>query len=385
MQRVYLDHTATTPVDPRVFEAMKPYFTENYGNASSVHAEGRLARAALDESRKAVADLFSANAGEVLFVSGGTEANNSALKGVARHMSGQASGRNHILTDAAEHHSVLDSCGSLREAGFDVSLLPVDGYGMVDPGDVRRAITPRTCLISVMHANNETGTINPVGEISRVAREAGVPFHTDAVQAFARMEMCDADLISASAHKIYGPKGVGALCIRKGVPVDRLLDGGGQERGRRAGTESVPLVVGFASAGSIMWEEREREWARLLDLKLYLRALLEERFPNLLFNGHPSESLPHVLSISFDSRKVDIDGEALLFGLDLAGIAVASGSACTSGSMEPSHVMRAMGRDEKTARSTLRFSMGRSSTRQQLDAAVAALESVVRRCATKPA
>ncbi|MBI4548029.1 MAG: cysteine desulfurase [Ignavibacteriae bacterium] len=384
MRRVYLDHTATTPLDAQVFEAMKPYFSEKYGNASSIHQFGQEARAALDQSRDTIARLLGAQSGEILFVSGGTEADNFALKGVAWKMR-EEEGKNHIITSKAEHHAVLETCEFLEHNGFDVTYLNVDEYGMVDPADVRKAITPKTAIISIMHANNEVGTINPIEEIGLIGKEHGVVFHSDAVQSFGKLPLAvdqvKADLLSLSAHKIYGPKGIGALYIRKGTKIERFMHGGGQERGRRAGTENVPLAVGFAKAAELMASMGESEQRRLGQLKVKLHAMIEERFPFVIFNGHPTDALPHILNISFDSEKVEIDGEALLFNLDLAGIAVTSGSACTSGSMEPSHVLLAMGRDEKTARATIRFSMGESTTEEDIEYTVGVLEEVVRKIA----
>ncbi len=383
MKRIYLDHTATTPLDPRVFNAMKPYFLEKFGNASSIHSFGQEARAALDESRDTLAKLLGARSGELFFVSGGTEADNFALKGVAWKM--RERGKNHIVTSKVEHHAVLETCMALEKNDFAVSYVDVDAHGMVSPDNVQRAITPETGLISIMHANNEVGTINPITRIAAIAREHGILFHTDAVQTFGKLPIhvdeLGVDLLSISAHKIYGPKGIGALFIRKGIVVERMLHGGGQERGRRGGTENVPLAVGFATAASLINGDMEKEGSRLLALKSDLRSMLDAKFSAIVFNGHPVMSLPHILNVSFDSDRVEIDGEALLFNMDMAGIAVTSGSACTSGSIEPSHVLLAMGRDDKTAKATIRFSMGRSTTRDDLVDAVAALEKVVDRIA----
>ena len=383
MKRIYLDHTATTPLDPRVFDAMKPYFLEKFGNASSIHSFGQEARAALDESRDTLAKLLGARSGELFFVSGGTEADNFALKGVAWKM--RERGKSHIVTSKVEHPAVLETCMALEKNDFAVSYVDVDAHGMVSPDNVQRAITPETGLISIMHANNEVGTINPITRIAAIAREHGILFHTDAVQTLGKLPIhvdeLGVDLLSISAHKIYGPKGIGALFIRKGIVVERMLHGGGQERGRRGGTENVPLAVGFATAASLINGDMEKEGSRLLALKSDLRSMLDAKFSAIVFNGHPVMSLPHILNVSFDSDRVEIDGEALLFNMDMAGIAVTSGSACTSGSIEPSHVLLAMGRDDKTAKATIRFSMGRSTTRDDLVDAVAALEKVVDRIA----
>jgi cysteine desulfurase len=382
MRRVYLDYTATTPLDPVVFEAMKPYFTEKFGNASSIHQFGQEARAALDASRDTIARHLGARSSEVFFVSGGTEADNFALKGIAWKMR-EASGKDHIITSKVEHHAVLESCHFLQQNGFDVTYVDVDKYGMVDPDSILHALTPKTGLVSIMHANNEVGTINPIADIGTVCRERGVVFHTDAVQTFGKLpinvDVLNVDLASLSAHKIYGPKGIGALFIRKGTLIDRFVHGGGQERGRRAGTENVPLAVGLARAADLAYADREVEGARLLTLKQELRSALECRIPAIMFNGHPAGSLSHILNVSFDDQAIDIDGEALLFNMDLAGVAVTSGSACTSSTIEPSHVLLAMGRSPKTALATIRCSMGRSTTREDLDYTVGALEQVVRR------
>jgi cysteine desulfurase len=381
MRRIYLDHTATTPLDPRVFEAMKPHMLETFGNASSIHSFGREARAALDESRDNIAKLLGAHAGEVFFVSGGTEADNTAVKGVAWAM--KRNGKTHVITDKIEHYAILEPCAFLEENGFTVTCLGVDQYGMVQPDDVREAILPETGLISIMHANNEIGTINPIKEISAIAKEHGIPFHSDAVQSFGKLPVnvdeLGVDLMTISAHKIYGPKGIGVLYIRKGTTVDRLMHGGGQERGRRAGTENVSLAVGFAKAAELMIESRESEYRRLGKLKVKLKTMLEDKFPSLLFNGHPIDLLSHILNVSFDYAKTPVDAESLLYNLDLAGIAVTSGSACTSGSMSPSHVLLALGRSIPTARTSIRFSMGHSTTEDDLVYTVDKLEEIVKR------
>lgn len=381
VRRIYLDHTATTPLDPSVFDAMKPFFNEHFGNASSIHHFGREARAALDASRDTLAGCIGAHSGEIFFVSCGTEADNFALKGIAAAMLGR--GKNHIITSQTEHHAILESCGFLEENGFLVTYLPVDGYGRTSVLDVREAIRRDTGLISIMHANNEVGTINPVAEIAQVARECGIIMHSDTVQSFGKIpvnvDKLGVDSLSLSAHKIYGPKGIGVLYIRKGVAIDRFVHGGGQERGRRAGTENVPLAVGFAEAAVLIHRRMEEDQARLGALRDRLRSGLRQLAPWVVFNGDPAGALSHILNISFDSRLIGIDGEALLFNLDLAGIAVTSGSACTSGSMEPSHVLLAMGRDPATARATIRFSLGHSTTGEDIDYTVGVLADVVHR------
>ncbi len=381
MRRVYLDHAATTPLDAEVFEAMEPYFKGRYGNASSLHQYGREARAALDESRETIARLIGARAGEVLFVSCGTEADNFALKGVASEMS--ARGRNHVITDGAEHHAVLEPCEFLAQNGYPVTVLPVDGAGRVDPAALNDAIRPETGLISVMHANNEVGTINPVSQLARTAKRRDIVVHTDAVQSFGKIPVnvneLGVDALSLSAHKIYGPKGIGALFVRRGVGIGRFMHGGGQERGRRAGTENVPLAVGFARAAVLAHERMEAGMKTFTVLRNRFIAALRERFPYILVNGSGEETLPAIVNISFDSRKIEIDGESLLFNLDLAGVAAASGSACTSGSVEPSHVLLAMGRDMASAKASVRFSMGRATTEGDISYALEVLEEVVGR------
>jgi cysteine desulfurase len=385
MRHVYLDHTATTPLDPLVLEAMEPFFHETFGNASSIHRFGRESRAALDESRDTLARFLGARASELFFLSGGTEADNAALKGAMWEL--KKSGKNHIVTDVTEHHAVLETCAYLEGEGFEVTYVPCNSSGMISPDDVRAAIKTTTGIVSVMHANNETGTINPIKEIGEICREKGVLFHSDVVQSFGKLPLnvseIPVDMLSLSAHKIYGPKGIGAMYIRKGVKIERLMHGGGQERGRRAGTENVAAAVGFARAAELMFESYRNENARLLALKEEMRKMLAEKFPSLIFNGHASKALSHILNVSFDSSKIAVDGEALLFNLDLAGIAVTSGSACTSGSIEPSHVLLAMGRDAAAAKATIRFSMGRSTTREDLIYTVEKLEEVVGRIGKK--
>lgn len=382
MKRIYLDHTATTPLDPQVLEAMKPYFLEKFGNASSIHSYGQEAKAALDESRDSIAKMIGASSSEVFFVGSGTEADNYALKGAAFALR-KSQKKNHIITTRGEHHAVLDTCRYLEEQGFIVTYAEIDRFGGVSPDEITKLITPQTGIISVMHVNNEVATINPISTIGLIAQAHGIVFHSDAVQSFGKISMnvkeLHVDLISLSAHKIYGPKGIGVIYIRKGILLERMVHGGGQERGRRAGTENVPLAVGFAKASMLMLSVRETEHGRLQVLKERLQHNLKDRFPSILINGHPSESLPHILNISFDNTKMEIDGESLLLNLDLAGIAVTSGSACTSGSMEPSHVLMAMGRDEATAKATIRFSMGKSTAQEDIDYVVDRLEEIVSR------
>ncbi|MDE3058551.1 MAG: cysteine desulfurase [Bacteroidota bacterium] len=360
--KIYLDYCATTPVDPRVVDAMMPYFTKAFGNASSIHSFGRETKIPLEESRETLARAIGAETGEVCFTSGGTEADNHALIGVAFDAR-QKTGRDHLIISAIEHHAVLHCAYYLQQLGFHVTILPVDEFGKVNPETLRSAITPKTFLISIMHANNEIGTVQEIETLSDVAHEHGILFHSDCVQSAGKlplnMKQLKVDLLSISAHKFYGPKGIGALFIRRGTEIGSLVHGGAQEKGRRAGTENIALAVGCAKAFRLAVEEMEIESRRLAELRSVMRGLLSERFDGILFNGHPTESLPNIVNISFDSRKKEIDGEALLMNMDLHGVAVTSGSACTSGSLEPSHVLRAIGRDEKTTKASIRFSMGK--------------------------
>jgi cysteine desulfurase len=380
-RRVYLDHSATTPMDPRVLEAMKPYFSVKFGNPSSIHAFGREARVALEEKREIAAKFLNAELGEVFFTSGGTESDNHAIKGAA--LAARRKGKNHIITSKVEHHAVLHTCDHLKELGFEVSYVPVDRYGRVDPEDVRRNINERTCLVTVMHGNNEVGTLNPIEEIAQVAKERGIAFHSDTVQTFGKIPIdvkrLGVDLLSVSGHKIYGPKGIGLLYVRRGVAVDELIHGGGQERGRRAGTENVPLAAGLARAIELCAESMEEDRQRIGALRDLFKRKIQERFDGVLFNTHPHHSLYNILNISFDSRRRELDGEVLLLRLDLKGVAVSSGSACTSGSIEPSHVLLAIGHEPRTASASLRFSFGRGNTEADVDYTVEALAEIVER------
>ena len=379
MNRIYLDYSATTPLDPRVLEAMVAAFGENFGNASSVHSFGREARAIFEKSRETVAHSIGARPDELFFTSGGTEADNHALKGLAAV--GLRKGKDEIITSPVEHHAVLHSAEALVKAGCKLIFVPVDGFGMVDPAEVKKRLGPKTALVSLMYANNEVGTLNNIREIGRIVRESGVPMHTDAVQAVGKIAVnavdLNVDVLSVAAHKFYGPKGIGAIFIRKGTQIDPFVEGGSQESNRRAGTENVPLAVGFAKATEIAQESLQRNLLQITELKQHLRELLLGRFKGILFNGHPTESLPHILNISFDAAVREVDGDALIMGMDLLGVAVTSGSACTSGSLQPSHVLLSMGRDARTARATIRFSIGRETSREELEYAVSALSKVL--------
>ncbi|MEX2116340.1 MAG: cysteine desulfurase family protein [Bacteroidota bacterium] len=378
MNRIYLDYSATTPLDPRVLDAMRPHFLENFGNASSVHETGRKARTVLEESRETLAQLIGTTHDTLFFTSGGTEADNFAVTGIARAL--KPTGRDHIVVSALEHYAVLHSAFELRKNGWQVDTIRVNPSGVTDLNELKSLVSERTALVSIMHANNETGVIQPVREAADIAHAQGAFLHTDAVQTFGKIRVwvkdLSADLISLSAHKIYGPKGIGALFIRKGIPIQSLLVGGGQEQNRRAGTENVPLAAGFAAAGSIAQEVMDSELQRTRILNSELRGQLTAKFPEIMFNGADSGSLPTIVNVSFDSS-MGVDGEALIMGMDLRGISVTSGSACTSGTLEPSHVLMAMGRNEATARATIRFSLGRPTTLVEIETAVDALADVL--------
>ena len=364
---IYMDNHATTPVDPRVLQAMLPYFSETFGNAASRnHSFGWAAEEAVDKSRNQIASLINAKAKEIIFTSGATESDNLAIKGIVEFYKDKG---NHIITCVTEHKAVLDSCRTLERNGKAVvTYLPVDKYGMVDPDAVRAAITEKTILITLMYANNEIGTIHPVAEIGRLAKEKGIVFHCDAVQAVGKIpvdvERDGIDLLSMSAHKIYGPKGVGAIYVRSKGPRVRLtpqMDGGGHERGMRSGTLNVTGIVGLGKACEIAGTEMAEENRRLLDLRNKLQAGIFERLDEVYVNGHPTERLPGNLNVSF----AYVEGESLLMGI--SDIAVSSGSACTSATLEPSYVIRALGIDEELAHSSIRFGLGRFNTGDEVD------------------
>ncbi|MDR5696249.1 MAG: cysteine desulfurase family protein, partial [Armatimonadota bacterium] len=363
---IYLDHGATTPTDPRVVEAMRPYFGEAFGNASSLHAFGQEARAAVDRARALLARALGARPADVVFTSGATEADNWAVIGCA--LANEDRGR-HIVVSAIEHHAVLEPARWLGERGWEITVLPVDRHGRVDPDEVRRAVRDDTVLVSVMHSNNEIGTLQPVAEIARVAKERGALVHTDATQSFGAIPIdvddLGVDLLSASAHKRYGPKGVGLLYVRKGTRIAPLLRGGSQERGRRAGTQNVPDIVGFARAIEIALDERGVEQARIAALRDRLVAGLSE-IEAMTYNGHPTERLPNNANVSF----LGTESESVLMALDMRGIAASSGSACTSGSLEPSHVLTAIGLAPEVAVGTVRFTLGRWTTAEEVDETV---------------
>ena len=375
MGRIYLDYAATTPAHPDVVDAMRPYFTENFGNPSAIYSYGQEAKEAVEAARASVAALIGAEAGEICFTSGGTEADNYALEGSVF----AAEGRNHIITTVIEHHAVLETCAFLEKRGFRVTRLPVDEYGLVDPDDVRKAITPKTVLVSVMHANNEMGSIQPIAEISRITRESGVLLHTDAVQTTGHIPVdvdeMGVDLLSISAHKLYGPKGVGCLYIRQGTPLVQFQHGGGQESGRRAGTENVPGIVGFGKAAEITAAELQCEALRLTGLRDRFIAGILEKIDNTRLNGHPTRRLPNNINISVNF----VEGEAILVHLDLEGICASTGSACSSGSMEASHVLLATGCPPELARGSMRFTMGRGTIEAEVDKVLEVLPGIVAR------
>ncbi len=360
---------------------MKPYFTGVFGNASSIHSFGREAKAALEESREKLAELIGARTSELFFTSGGTESDNSALVGIASKYSGER--RNHIVISSIEHHAVLHAAESLKEKGFSVTALPVDPHGFISPDELERTVREETFLVSIIHANNEIGTIQNLSALTRIAHNRGALFHTDAVQSFGKTKFSvtetDIDLASFTAHKIYGPKGIGALYIRRGIDFEPTFYGGSQERNRRPGTESVPLAVGFAAAAELAVDELELEQQRLTALNKLMRSMIETEVPGALFNSPEKGAVPNILSVSIDSNEVEIDGEALIINMDLEGIAVTSGSACSSGSLQPSHVIKALGRDDRTTKATVRFSFGRFTTEEEVRTAIDVFAGVVAR------
>lgn len=371
--RVYLDHAATTPVDPRVLAAMLPYYSEKAGNASSMHGFGQEARTAVERARVEVASLIGARPAEIVFTSGATEADNLAVLGVA--FAAESRGR-HIVTSAIEHHAVLEACRVLEARGWAVTYVPVDGTGIIDPDEVRRALRPDTVLISIMAANNEIGTLQPIAEIGRLAREHRIPFHTDATQMVGALPLhvdgLSVDLLSMSAHKRYGPKGVGALYVRTGTPLAAVQVGGSQERGRRGGTENVPGIVGLGAALTIAGEAMEHERPRLAGLRdRIVSAALT--LPGASLNGHPEKRLPNNVNLSFEGT----DSQSLVIGLDLRGVAASSGSACTSGALEPSHVLAALGLPPARASAAVRLTVGRGTSEADAAFAIDALRDVV--------
>ncbi len=375
LTRIYLDHAATTAVDPRVLKAMLPYWTEHYGNPASLYDQGRGAAEGLNRARKQVAGILGCNDNETVFTSCGTESDNLAIRGVTTAL--RSKGK-HIITTTIEHHAILRTCEQLEQLdGYKVTYLPVDAMGMVDPDDVRKAIRPDTVLISVMYANNEIGTIQPIAEIGAIARKAGVVFHTDAVQAGGSLpldvDQLNVDLLSLSGHKFYAPKGVGVLYIRRGTPIVPIQTGGGQERGMRAGTSNVPYIVGLGEALVLAHQDREQEQARLVALRDRLIKGVLTLVPDSCLNGHPMRRLANNANFIF----AGIEGEAVQMKLDWAGIACSTGSACASEEAEPSHVLVACGIKKLLARASIRLTLGRENTEEDVDRVIEVLPPIV--------
>jgi cysteine desulfurase len=373
MRRVYLDNNATTPLLPDVFEAMRPYFAERFGNASSIHHHGQETRAAVERARESVADLLGCRASEIVFTSGGTESDNLAISGLVKV-------GDHVITSSIEHHAVLHASKHLQEMGCEVTFLPVDGRGLVDPDDVRRAVRPNTKLISIMMANNETGVLQPVEEIGRVAAEAGVPFHTDAVQAAGKVAIDVARIgcqsLSISGHKMHAPQGVGALYVRKGTRIQPLFHGGRHERSRRAGTENVPGIVALGKAAELAKEALDRgDDTKMAALRDRLEQGILAQVDEAGANGSSAPRVPNTTNIHFDG----IEGEAIVIALDLKGLAASTGAACSSGAIEPSHVLLAMGLRRDRARASIRFSLGKQTTEDDIDFALALVPETVAR------
>jgi len=368
MKRIYLDYAATTPAHPEVLAAMQPYFSQRFGNASSMHSFGQEAKAAVERAREQVAALIGARPEEIVFTSGGTESNNFAVHGAVKADS-------HIITSAIEHHAVLEPCKLYK----NVTILPVDKHGLVDPDELRKALTDKTVLVSIMHANNEIGTIEPIEEIGKVLKGKGIVFHTDAVQTVGGIEVdvnkLGVDLLSLSGHKFYGPKGIGALYIRKGTKMKSFLLGGGQERHRRASTENVPGIVGLGVAAELAIKEMEMRNEKLLKLRNKLIEGIKKNIPDVILNGHPEKRLPKNVDVTVKY----VEGESMLLNLDMQGIAVSTGSACSSGSLEPSHVMIAIGHSPETAHGSIRFTLGRLTATNDIDRVLDVFPKIVKK------
>ncbi len=373
---IYLDNGATTKTAPEVVEAMLPYFTENFGNPGGIYSLGSAGKKAVNQARRTLAEMIGARPEEIYFTSGGTESDNWAIKAAAE---GCAQKGRHIITTKIEHHAVLHTCMDLEKRGFEVTYLEVDGYGRVEPEALEKAIRPDTVLISVMAANNEIGTLEPIGEIGRLARERGILFHTDAVQALGQIpmnveELC-VDMLSASAHKLGGPKGVGMLYVRSGLKIPSFLHGGAQERGRRAGTENVPGIVGFGAAAARAMRIMKDKTVREIELRDYLIRRIEDEIPYCRLNGHRTDRLPGNVNISFSF----VEGESVLIALDMKGICASSGSACTSGALDPSHVLLAIGLEQSEAQGAIRFTLSEENTVEEIDTVVDCLKQSVAR------
>lgn len=376
MKQVYLDHNSTTPVAPEVLEAMVPYFSREAGNASSIHSYGQRARAAVERARASVADLVGGRPAEIVFTSGGTESDNLAIFGIVKAAAGQ---RKHVITTQIEHHAVLNTCQALERDGVEVSYVPVNRQGMVDPDDIRRALRPETALITVMHANNELGTVQPVEEIGKIAAEADVYFHTDAVQTAGKLPInvnaIGRDLLSISAHKIRGPKGVGALYVRKGTRLQPLFYGGHHERDRRPGTENVPGIVGLGRAAELAAANLAADAARIAAQRDRFERELVARVPHARINCAQARRTPNTSNIVFPF----VEGEALVIALDLKGVACSTGAACSAGAVEPSHVLTAIGLPPEEARASLRFSLGHDTADDDVDYALSVIPGAVER------
>ncbi len=375
-KRIYMDYSATTPMKKEVLDAMMPYLTEHYGNASSVHSFGRDAKNAINTSREKIAKALGANREEVYFTAGGTESDNWAIKGIAKSMKSKG---NHIITSKIEHHAVLHACESLEKEGYEVTYLDVDEFGMINLDELKAAIKDTTILISIMFINNEIGTKQPIKDIGAIAKENGVLFHTDAVQAFGNTPIdvneLNIDMLAVSSHKIYGPKGIGAMYIRRGVRIGAFIDGGAQERKRRAGTENVASIVGFAKAVELAIEGMDAHIEKLTSLRERLREGIMGKIPYAKYNGHPTERHPGNVNICFEF----IEGESLLLSLDLVGVAASSGSACTSGSLDPSHVLMSIGLTHEIAHGSLRLTVGDFTTEEDVDYVIEHLDGIVDR------
>ncbi|RXG65370.1 cysteine desulfurase NifS [Candidatus Atribacteria bacterium 1244-E10-H5-B2] len=375
MKRIYMDHAATTPTDVEVVKAMKPYFSLKYGNPNSIHSFGQEAREVVEEAREKIAHLVGANPSEIVFTAGGTEADNYAIKGIA--WANQKKG-NHVITSKIEHHAVLHSCQFLEKQGFKVTYLPVDKYGLIDPEDVKKAITDKTILVTIMHANNEIGTIEPIKEISKVVKKAGVYFHTDSVQTTGHIPInvnnLGVDMLSMSGHKFYGPNGVGVLYLRKGTKIVTLIDGGAQEKNRRAGTENVAGIVGLGKAAELaekrLLQGKEDEVVKLRDK---LIKGITEKIDHTRLNGHLTKRLPGNANFCFEF----IEGESMLLSLDMEGVAASSGSACTSGSLKASHVLLSIGLPPEIAHGSLRLTLGKDNTEEEVDYMIGLLPGII--------
>lgn len=384
---IYLDHAGTTPMDPRVLEAMLPYFTQLYGNPASIHTVGQEARHALDEARDRVARVLNCRSREVVFTSGGTESDNAAIHGAATALLETG---NHIITSSVEHHAVLHTCQHLESLGYEVTYLPVDRYGMIQPEGVYNAITGRTTVVSVMYANNEIGTLNPIPQIAQVVKrraeelERTIVMHTDAVQAagFLNLDVrkLGVDMLSLSGHKFHGPKGTGVLYVRRGTPFLPLILGGGQERERRSGTENIPGIVGLSVALELADASREEVSRRCSALRDQTIDHISQAIPGSHLNGHPTQRLPNNVNFCFEG----VEGEPILLGLDMAGIAASSGSACSSGSLEPSHVLLALGQSAELARGSLRITLGKNNTEEEVDYLLQVLVDLVHQLRQMP-